>query len=130
MRNLKICHTLCSSRLILTANCCKQLFQNILTSTELRFPQGALEELHPDCVDLCRSLLCRNPGTDYYGEIFVLVYVHMLGMSLHVGGVDYWWKGVFAPRFNRSFAYIFFFASIFFFCDFGSFWYADVINEF
>jgi hypothetical protein len=39
----------------------------------------------------------------------------MLGMSLHVGGVDYWWKGVFAPRFNRSFAYIFFFASIFFF---------------
>ncbi|KAJ7007966.1 serine/threonine-protein kinase ATG1a-like [Populus alba x Populus x berolinensis] len=38
-----------------------QLFQNILTSTELRFPQGALEELHPDCVDLCRSLLCRNP---------------------------------------------------------------------
>ncbi|KAJ6940644.1 hypothetical protein NC651_006700 [Populus alba x Populus x berolinensis] len=55
-----------------------QLFQNILTSTELRFPQGALEELHPDCVDLCRSLLCRNPGTDYYGEIFVLVYVHML----------------------------------------------------
>ncbi|XP_011025351.1 PREDICTED: serine/threonine-protein kinase ATG1-like isoform X2 [Populus euphratica] len=38
-----------------------QLFQNILTSTELRFPEGALEELHPDCVDLCRSLLCRNP---------------------------------------------------------------------
>ncbi|KAG6748286.1 hypothetical protein POTOM_048203 [Populus tomentosa] len=38
-----------------------QLFQNILTSTELRFPQGALEELHPDCVDLCRGLLCRNP---------------------------------------------------------------------
>lgn len=40
-----------------------QLFQNILTSTELRFPQGALEELHPDCVDLCRSLLRKNPGT-------------------------------------------------------------------
>ncbi|XP_062154872.1 serine/threonine-protein kinase ATG1a isoform X3 [Alnus glutinosa] len=38
-----------------------QLFQNILTSTELRFPQGALEELHPDCVDLCRSLLRQNP---------------------------------------------------------------------
>uniref|UniRef100_A0A6N2NAJ0 Protein kinase domain-containing protein n=1 Tax=Salix viminalis TaxID=40686 RepID=A0A6N2NAJ0_SALVM len=38
-----------------------QLFQNILTSTELRFPQGALEELHPDCVDLCRGLLRRNP---------------------------------------------------------------------
>ncbi|KAJ6873128.1 serine/threonine-protein kinase ATG1a isoform X3 [Populus alba x Populus x berolinensis] len=38
-----------------------QLFQNILTSTELRFPQGTLEELHPDCVDLCRGLLRRNP---------------------------------------------------------------------
>ncbi|XP_038682185.1 serine/threonine-protein kinase ATG1a isoform X2 [Tripterygium wilfordii] len=38
-----------------------QLFQNILRSNELRFPQGALEELHPDCVDLCRSLLRRNP---------------------------------------------------------------------
>lgn len=38
-----------------------QLFQNVLTSTELQFPQGALEELHPDCVDLCRSLLRQNP---------------------------------------------------------------------
>nr|POE94873.1 serine/threonine-protein kinase atg1a [Quercus suber] len=38
-----------------------QLFQNILTSTELQFPQGALEELHPDCVDLCRSLLRQDP---------------------------------------------------------------------
>lgn len=38
-----------------------QLFQNILTSTELRFPPGALEELHPDCVDLCRRLLRQNP---------------------------------------------------------------------
>ncbi|KAK1558394.1 hypothetical protein Q3G72_001874 [Acer saccharum] len=38
-----------------------QLFQNILTSTELQFPAGALEDLHPDCVDLCRSLLRQNP---------------------------------------------------------------------
>ncbi|TXG63130.1 hypothetical protein EZV62_010124 [Acer yangbiense] len=38
-----------------------QLFQNILTSTELQFPVGALEDLHPDCVDLCRSLLRQNP---------------------------------------------------------------------
>ncbi|KAK2649921.1 hypothetical protein Ddye_017410 [Dipteronia dyeriana] len=38
-----------------------QLFQNILTSTELRFPPGALEDLHPDCVDLCGSLLRQNP---------------------------------------------------------------------
>ncbi|XP_022757643.1 serine/threonine-protein kinase ATG1a-like [Durio zibethinus] len=38
-----------------------QLFQNILRSTELQFPEGAIEELHPDCVDLCRSLLRHNP---------------------------------------------------------------------
>ncbi|KAI9090343.1 hypothetical protein K1719_028678 [Acacia pycnantha] len=38
-----------------------QLFQNILASTELRFSQEALNELHPDCLDLCRSLLRLNP---------------------------------------------------------------------
>ncbi|CAI0469844.1 unnamed protein product [Linum tenue] len=38
-----------------------QLFQNILMSTELQFPEGALEKLHPNCVDLCRSLLRKNP---------------------------------------------------------------------
>ncbi|XP_068634486.1 serine/threonine-protein kinase ATG1a-like [Aristolochia californica] len=38
-----------------------QLFQNILTSTELKFPQGIMEEFHPDCVDLCRRLLRQNP---------------------------------------------------------------------
>lgn len=38
-----------------------QLFQNILESTELRFPKGALEELHPDSLNLCRSLLRQNP---------------------------------------------------------------------
>ncbi|KAG9455443.1 hypothetical protein H6P81_008347 [Aristolochia fimbriata] len=38
-----------------------QLFQNILTSTEVKFPHGIMEELHPDCVDLCRRLLRRNP---------------------------------------------------------------------
>ncbi|KAH0980030.1 hypothetical protein GBA52_007207 [Prunus armeniaca] len=42
-------------------NCQFQLFQNILTSTGVRFPQGALEELHADCVDLCSSLLRQNP---------------------------------------------------------------------
>ncbi|CAN0889259.1 Serine/threonine-protein kinase ATG1a [Linum grandiflorum] len=38
-----------------------QLFQNILRSTELQFPDGALETLHPNCVDLCRSLLRQDP---------------------------------------------------------------------
>ncbi|KAJ1390617.1 Protein kinase domain [Sesbania bispinosa] len=38
-----------------------QLFQNILASTELHFPPEALKELHSDCLDLCRSLLRRNP---------------------------------------------------------------------
>lgn len=39
-----------------------QLFQNILASTELYFPPMILKELHPDCVDLCRSLLRRDPA--------------------------------------------------------------------
>ncbi|RDX68682.1 Serine/threonine-protein kinase ATG1a, partial [Mucuna pruriens] len=38
-----------------------QLFQNILASTELYFPPAALNELHSDCLDLCRNLLRRNP---------------------------------------------------------------------
>lgn len=38
-----------------------QLFQNILASTELPFPPKILKELPSDCVDLCRSLLRRNP---------------------------------------------------------------------
>ncbi|KAM7276910.1 hypothetical protein ACFE04_018776 [Oxalis oulophora] len=38
-----------------------QLFRNILASTEPRFPEGSLEELHPDCVDLCKSLLRQDP---------------------------------------------------------------------
>ncbi|CAL0302203.1 unnamed protein product [Lupinus luteus] len=38
-----------------------QLFQNILKSTELRFPPSALKELHSDCLDLCRRLLRQKP---------------------------------------------------------------------
>ncbi|KAL1206273.1 Serine/threonine-protein kinase ATG1a [Cardamine amara subsp. amara] len=38
-----------------------QLFHNIVRDTELKFPEDALNEIHPDCVDLCRSLLRRNP---------------------------------------------------------------------
>ncbi|XP_077248329.1 protein kinase superfamily protein [Tasmannia lanceolata] len=38
-----------------------QLFQNILRSSEIQFPQGVVQELHPDCIDLCKSLLRQNP---------------------------------------------------------------------
>ncbi|KAJ0974464.1 hypothetical protein J5N97_016429 [Dioscorea zingiberensis] len=38
-----------------------QLFQNILNSGELKFPQDVLGDLHPDCVDLCKRLLRREP---------------------------------------------------------------------
>ncbi|CAL9245450.1 unnamed protein product [Arabidopsis halleri] len=38
-----------------------QLFHNIVRDTELKFPEDARNEIHPDCVDLCRSLLRRNP---------------------------------------------------------------------
>ncbi|RID54646.1 hypothetical protein BRARA_G01950 [Brassica rapa] len=38
-----------------------QLFHNIVRDTELKFPEDALNEIHPDCVDLCKSLLRRDP---------------------------------------------------------------------
>ncbi|KAF2619814.1 hypothetical protein F2Q68_00041920 [Brassica cretica] len=38
-----------------------QLFQNIVRDTELNFPEDALNEIHPDCVHLCRRLLRRDP---------------------------------------------------------------------
>ncbi|XP_073290239.1 serine/threonine-protein kinase ATG1c-like [Primulina huaijiensis] len=37
-----------------------QLLQNIIKSTELRFPPEA-RNLNPHCIDLCRKLLRRNP---------------------------------------------------------------------
>ncbi|KAL9252915.1 Serine/threonine-protein kinase ATG1a-like protein, partial [Drosera capensis] len=37
------------------------LFQNVVKTSELRFPEGALKFLSPDVVELCRSLLRRNP---------------------------------------------------------------------
>ena len=45
----------------------------------MQFPEGALEELHPDCVDLCRNLLRHNPGTGYYcaGLCALCIYVHV-----------------------------------------------------
>ncbi|XP_073525423.1 uncharacterized protein [Phyllobates terribilis] len=38
-----------------------ELFQNILSSLELHFPEAALQVLNPDFVELCRRLLRRNP---------------------------------------------------------------------
>ncbi|KAF8108487.1 hypothetical protein N665_0108s0024 [Sinapis alba] len=38
-----------------------QLFQNIVRDTELKFPEDGLNEIHPDCVHLCTSLLRRDP---------------------------------------------------------------------
>ncbi|CAA6660518.1 unnamed protein product [Spirodela intermedia] len=38
-----------------------QLLENIKTSAGLPFSRLVLPGLHPDCVDLCRKLLCENP---------------------------------------------------------------------
>ncbi|KAL6847505.1 hypothetical protein ACP4OV_022531 [Aristida adscensionis] len=38
-----------------------QLRRNILTSDELKFPPEIEADLHPDCIDLCRRLLRRDP---------------------------------------------------------------------
>ncbi|XP_014521602.1 serine/threonine-protein kinase ATG1a isoform X2 [Vigna radiata var. radiata] len=56
-----ILYQLVIGRLPFDGNTQYQLFQNILASTELYFPPEALEELHSDCLDLCRNLLRQNP---------------------------------------------------------------------
>lgn len=38
-----------------------QLLQNIIKSTEIRFPDDVSAQLHPDCLDMCRKLLRRDP---------------------------------------------------------------------
>ncbi|XP_024359687.1 serine/threonine-protein kinase ATG1c isoform X2 [Physcomitrium patens] len=38
-----------------------QLLQNILKSTEIRFPDAIMAQLHPDCIDMCRKLLRKDP---------------------------------------------------------------------
>lgn len=42
-------------------SCFMQLLQNIVRSTELRFPSD-IKDLSSDCIDLCQKLLRRNPG--------------------------------------------------------------------
>ena len=37
-----------------------------MKSNEVRFPEDLMEQLHPDCIDMCRKLLRRNPGTILY----------------------------------------------------------------
>ncbi|XP_021748823.1 serine/threonine-protein kinase ATG1a-like [Chenopodium quinoa] len=56
-----ICYQLVIGKPPFDGNSQLQLFQNILRSTELRFPEGALQVLHPDYVEFCRSLLRKNP---------------------------------------------------------------------
>uniref|UniRef100_A0A7I4BJ86 Protein kinase domain-containing protein n=1 Tax=Physcomitrium patens TaxID=3218 RepID=A0A7I4BJ86_PHYPA len=38
-----------------------QLLQNILKSPEVRFPEPIMAQLHPDCIDMCRKLLRKDP---------------------------------------------------------------------
>lgn len=56
-----ICYQLVIGKPPFDGNSQLQLFQNILRSTALQFPEGALQVLHPDYVEFCRSLLRRNP---------------------------------------------------------------------
>ncbi|CAN6285904.1 unnamed protein product [Urochloa humidicola] len=44
-----------------TGSTCFQLHQNILASVELNFPSEIEADLSPDCIDLCRRLLQRDP---------------------------------------------------------------------
>ncbi|XP_057511828.1 serine/threonine-protein kinase ATG1c-like [Actinidia eriantha] len=51
---------LVTGRTPFTGNNQIQLLQNIMKSTELQFPPEK-KNLNPDCIDLCRKLLRRNP---------------------------------------------------------------------
>ncbi|KAJ4978043.1 hypothetical protein NE237_008823 [Protea cynaroides] len=51
---------LVTGRTPFTGNNQMQLLQNIVKSTEVRFPQDT-KDLSSDCIDLCRKLLRRNP---------------------------------------------------------------------
>lgn len=55
-----ILYQLVIGRTPFTGNNQIQLLQNIMKSTELRFPPGCMD-LTPDCIDLCRKLLRSNP---------------------------------------------------------------------
>ncbi|MQL96982.1 hypothetical protein Taro_029662 [Colocasia esculenta] len=53
-----------------------QLLGNITMSTSLPFSQLILPVLHPDCVDMCTRLLCKNPGNrlsfnEFYSHKFL-----------------------------------------------------------
>uniref|UniRef100_A0A1J3HRS1 Serine/threonine-protein kinase ATG1 n=1 Tax=Noccaea caerulescens TaxID=107243 RepID=A0A1J3HRS1_NOCCA len=63
-----------------------QLFHNIVRDAELKFPEDALNEIHPDCVDLCRSLLRRNPierliFREFFNHRFLQEPRHMSGVA-------------------------------------------------
>ena len=59
-----------------------QLFQNIVRDTELKFPEDGLNEIHPDCVDLCKSLLRRDPSTYMFLHLSTCLYDHSNHTSL------------------------------------------------
>jgi hypothetical protein len=50
-----------------------QLHQNILASDELNFPSEIEADLCPDCIDLCRRLLHRDPSESAVALYFLLV---------------------------------------------------------
>ncbi|TKV98530.1 hypothetical protein SEVIR_9G565800v4 [Setaria viridis] len=52
---------LVTGKLPYTGSTCFQLQQNILASDELNFPSEIEADLCPDCIDLCRRLLLRDP---------------------------------------------------------------------
>ncbi|XP_072963228.1 serine/threonine-protein kinase ATG1a [Typha angustifolia] len=64
-----------------------QLFQRIMASDDLQFPPTVLADLHPDCIDLCRGLLRRNPVERLAFEEF-FNHGFMAATSINAGVVD------------------------------------------
>lgn len=77
-------------------NAVYQLLQNILKSTEIRFPDAIMAQLHPDCIDMCRKLLRKDPGvlrSPLYGVVGfcrILTLHTGLQFNLHLRGTQFY----------------------------------------
>lgn len=65
-----------------------QLVQNILASKEVQFPEDVLVDLHPECIDLCRSLLRQEPVErlafeDFFNHKFMAPRISGTATELH-----------------------------------------------
>ncbi|PWZ57644.1 Serine/threonine-protein kinase ATG1a [Zea mays] len=57
---------LVTGKLLFTGSNAFQLHQNVMATDDLNFPSEIEADLCPDCIDLCRRLLHRDPSGKFY----------------------------------------------------------------